>query len=109
MTEWDYGGVVMRTIACVGKKLGWEKGFGVDTRCYYACRFENVGRLEAVVDDDCGHHCDLDGRRWLICGGGWRGHIEGGPRAAGYYAKLLRSYPCLCSTVQLSFSIMFRL
>jgi hypothetical protein len=43
-----------RTIACVGKKLGWENGFGMDMRRYYACRFESLGCLEAVVDDDRG-------------------------------------------------------
>ena len=53
---WDLVRMVeSRTIACVGKKLGWEKGFGVDMRCYDACLFEGLGRLAAVVDDDRGH------------------------------------------------------
>ncbi len=32
-----------RTIACVGKKLGCEKGFGVDMRSYDAYLFESLG------------------------------------------------------------------
>ncbi|SRR6266702_1811290 len=32
-----------RTIGCVGKKLGCEKGFGVDMRRYEACLFESLG------------------------------------------------------------------
>jgi hypothetical protein len=62
MSEIMEVGGMTRTIACVGKKLGWEKGLGVDMRCYDACRFKSVGRLEAVVDDDRGHHCDSDWR-----------------------------------------------
>jgi hypothetical protein len=58
---------VTRTIACVGRKLGWEKGFVVGMRCHYACRFESLGSLE-VVDDDRGYHCDSDWRWWLITG-----------------------------------------
>jgi hypothetical protein len=50
---------VTRTIACVGRKLGWEKGFVVGMRWHYACRFESLGSLE-VVDDDRGYHCDSD-------------------------------------------------
>jgi hypothetical protein len=46
---------MVRTIVCVGKKLGWEKGFRADMRCYDACRFEGLETLEAVVDDDRGH------------------------------------------------------
>jgi hypothetical protein len=40
-----------RTIAGVGKKLGWEniKGIGVDMRCYDACRFESLGRLASAT------------------------------------------------------------
>jgi hypothetical protein len=44
MHEQDYGGVVKRTIACIEKKCGWEKGFGVDMRCYDACCFESLER-----------------------------------------------------------------
>ena len=53
--------VESRTIACVGKKLGWEKGFGVDMRCYDACLFEGLERLAALVDDDRGHQDSDDG------------------------------------------------
>jgi hypothetical protein len=42
----------MRTIAW---KLGWEKGFGIDTRNCDACLVEDSERLSAVVDDDCGY------------------------------------------------------
>jgi hypothetical protein len=48
------GGVVTRTIACVGKKLGWEKGFGVDMRCYDACRFEVWGALRPLLTTTAG-------------------------------------------------------
>lgn len=44
-----------RTIACVGKKLGWEKGFGVDMRCYDACLFGEFRALAGVIDDDRGY------------------------------------------------------
>jgi hypothetical protein len=47
-----------RTIAYVGKKLGWEKRFGVDMRCYDACCFESLGCLEVVVGDDCRHRAE---------------------------------------------------
>ena len=37
-----YCGCVTRTIAYVGNKLGWGKGFGVDIRLYDICRFESL-------------------------------------------------------------------
>jgi hypothetical protein len=89
---------VTRTIACVGKKLGWEKGFGEDMHCYDACRFESLGRLEVVVDDDRGHQTERApaGVTWIGDDGSGEGN---GPRPAGC---------CLsCPSVSVFDTIMF--
>jgi hypothetical protein len=47
---------VTRTIACIGKKLGWEKGFWWTCAGMTLVLFESLGRFEGAVDDDRGRN-----------------------------------------------------
>jgi hypothetical protein len=48
--------ITTRYIACIGKKLGWEKGSLWTCARMTLFVFESLGRFEVVVDDDRGHN-----------------------------------------------------